>query len=482
MEILPLLLLGLSVVVGLTIPNGHSPSGPTFVTRYDLFDQSGPRKDSQNTISDGSPHLRPIADVFVAMNSASPTLGRAVAQMVPTASPLLEVMSTPVSPTPHFGGPGPVKVPSPALNSLLSPTSGVNDLGVGDNANANVTSSKHFVVLGTIAGGILFFTFCIFLIMSPSCNGSFCGWGNLKNTLRSKATEENIDQEKPPPDTASWVIIHSPPSLPKRSSLETVKDFRMSGTLATGDTVLDVVSALASPDEDERNPATSKFSMCSSEYPSSFCSSTTDLASNSSTVKAFPFSSHPSNIPVRPPRPPTADSPALSDSVYLAFSHSDQPYVIVQPQPLTEGDLQVGSGPESPRRLLTPNEFAALHTSDHLSQNEKRITPDSRHSRAKSAPSLGRLNRYSVVGSRFVPSKLFDGARKSRVTASRKSIYKSLKIVDEGGNLLEDIENDSDVQETMVRKVMKHRRSRSASGWAYPPKGRRTRKTFRLEE
>ena len=39
---------------------------------------------------------------------------------------------------------------------------------------------------------------------------------------------------------------------------------------------------------------------------------------------------------------------------------------------------------------------------------------------------------------KFLPSKLFDDARKSHITAS---IYKSSNIVDEGGNLLEDIKN-----------------------------------------
>jgi hypothetical protein len=48
--------------------------------------------------------------------------------------------------------------------------------------------------------------------------------------------------------------------------------------------------------------------------------------------------------------------------------------------------------------------------------------------------------------------------------------------------LLDDIDGDSDVQESMVRRVTKHRRSRSASGWAYPSKGRRVRRPFKLEE
>lgn len=63
-----------------------------------------------------------------------------------------------------------------------------------------------------------------------------------------------------------------------------------------------------------------------------------------------------------------------------------------------------------------------------------------------------------------------------------------MKIMDDDSStvdeevLLEDIEGDSDVQESMVRRVMKHRRSRSASGWAYPSKGKWARRPFKLEE
>jgi len=42
---------------------------PTFVTRYDLFDQSGPRKDSQTRFMMGFLVSDPIADVSMVMNS-----------------------------------------------------------------------------------------------------------------------------------------------------------------------------------------------------------------------------------------------------------------------------------------------------------------------------------------------------------------------------------------------------------------------------
>jgi hypothetical protein len=65
--------------------------------------------------------------------------------------------------------------------------------------------------------------------------------------------------------------------------------------------------------------------------------------------------------PVRPPRPPTADSPTLSESVYLACA--DQPYIVVAPQPFTDIDLSLD-----------------------------------RHSRTRSAPLFGRATNDEISG------------------------------------------------------------------------------------
>ena len=91
-----------------------------------------------------------------------------------------------------------------------------------------------------------------------------------------------------------------------------------------------------------RNPANekqpiSKFSICSSVYPSS--ESTPESELDSDTPKS-------QTSPVRPPRPPTADSPALSVSVYLACA--DQPYIIVAPQPFTGIDRSLDDSPAVP--------------------------------------------------------------------------------------------------------------------------------------
>ena len=176
----------------------------------------------------------------------------------------------------------------------------------------------------------------------------------------------------------------------------------------------------------EKKPI-SKFSVCSSVYPSS-----SESTSESEHCSDTPISQ---TSPVRPPRPPTADSPALSDSVYLACA--DQPYIIVAPQPFTEIDRSLNNSPALPtgpkifsHDLL--NNYAAhpngldLNSTFPITQPSPNPTPefyDNRHSRTYCAPS-------------FV------------------------------GSMNDQIYNRTDA--TVVRRMLKYRRCRSTSGWAYP--------------
>ena len=452
-----------------------------FVTMYNLFDHiTPPSSKGVQVDNDGSPRLRPIAVVLETMQAASLEVTPAVVLDQPTAT-ILAVKSSPTTPHAftrpplHFGGPGPVLLPSSVYKSLsVSKADALND------ANATVAPPKHLVVLGFIIGGILLFTLCVFVLMAPSNSFAACAWLKRAAGERGKPPKGYArEPEKALQDSSSWGGVTSPSTLGKLPSVETVKDRESERPIR--DTVIDVVAALSSSESNEY--PTSKFSMCSSEYPPS-STYTSDLASNSSTVKAIPAISRQltdadgATKPIRPPRPPTAESPALSDSVYLAFS--DQPYVIVAPQPLTDNDLLPGL--KSPRKLLTSTEFVSLHlriTGGRLPPGMDRSSLDSHHSRTKSAPAMGRRNRMSYLKIDIPPSKS---------VVSRKSHATPMKIMDDDSStvdeevLLEDIEGDSDVQESMVRRVMKHRRSRSASGWAYPSKGKWARRPFKLEE
>ncbi len=471
---------------------------PDFVTMYGIFDHTPP-EDSRISIH-GSSRLRPVAEVLITMKVVTPTLsptfvstsaGATIDQPRPDASPLLDFISSSSSAdavfttsVPHFG-PGLVVPPSSVYQEIISPTSRSNSTALTDKTGGGGGAPRQFIVLGTIVGGIIFFAVCVFLLMSPICSGPLFGCGKPKKAIKKTENDEDL-QKKAVADTTSWVSIPNPS---KRGSLENVKD-----------TIINIAPVLESFGLDEVATPASKFSVCSSEYPPSSLTSTisSDLASSASTIKVTHLSTQQASdsdstmSPIRPPRPPTADSPALSESVYFACSDSDQPYVIVAPQPLSEEDLQTGIAvSKSSRKILTASEFAALHVRIAIGRlaasTNKRTSSLSRHSRTKSAPAIGQHHRNSVTEGAFATSKAIFFSRKScgGSAPTKKSVFKFIKSRNEGDEcdeLLEDIENDSDVQESMVRRVMKHRRSRSASGWAYPSRGRMTRRPFKLEE
>ena len=467
--------------IGRAIPNNNPALGDIsrrvdtskFATMYDLYDQINPSSKELQIYDGNTPRLKPIGVVLKTMQAASQVttlpldLPTAASQPSPTAV---------TSPAFHFG-PGPALLTSAAYNSMVS-ANPFNNFALGHNSNATAPASKHLAVLGIIIGGILLFTVCVFILMSPS--DVFSGWFRFMRAGGKDGKSLNEigrETEKPPQDRASWVTI---PNIVGRPSLEGAKEAER----RVRDTVIEVVAALSA--SESKDYPTSKFSVCSSEYtPSS--TYTSDLASNTSTVKALPIiSKHLSDLrkvvkPNRPPRPPTTDSPCLSDSVYLACSDSDQPYVIVAPQPLTDDDFSPGVFvPKPSRRFLTSTEFVALHlriTGGHMPPGMKRSSLYSRHYRTKSAPALGQRKRTSCLKTNIPPSKSLVSEKPDTTSVKkldRSSVVNKVWI----GNT----EDDSDVQESIVRRITKHRRSRSASGWAYPSKGRRARRPFKLEE
>jgi hypothetical protein len=184
----------------------------------------------------------------------------------------------------------------------------------------------------------------------------------------------------------------------------------------------------------------SKFSVYSSENRRASI-----LAAQGTTkpTGAVTFASPPKS-PSRPPRPPTADSPTLSDSVYLALSK--QPYVMVAPQPPTEAGMNNGT---ERKRMLTPSEFFALHVPGALANLH--ISKSDRTSKASDTRSSATATRESQHA-RTKSTPLMNG--------SRTAI---------GSRADEDSDEDNEaLAGPIAHKVTKHRRSRSASGWAYP--------------
>ncbi|PPQ87643.1 hypothetical protein CVT25_011482 [Psilocybe cyanescens] len=367
----------------------------------------------------------PLASSTVSIDSANPSMQSTAIYPVspPLRGPGLVVLSQPF---PAIGSATPV--PTGATNATSSPAS-----------NRTVGPTKRVLILGSVIGSILLFTLCLFFVLDPAVTGRvFKPCRSRKRPVEMvKENKEAISLED------KWVTV---------APLKNPGD----ETFVEGDRT---ISQCYRKEEDSlmEIPAPSppsKFSICSSEYSESHRVSA--LSSNSAYASnpARPTVSFlPGPTPIRPPRPPTADSPALSDSVYLACS--DQPYVIVAPQAITEADLNSSAPSKPPRRMLTPSEFFALHVpgilsgfgpSTSSSKKQERISTsnnlssvatkrDSFHSRTKSAPSLG------------------SGKISRRGSASVAELQVSI-----GGAC----------QEGIIQRITKHRRSRSASGWAYP--------------
>ncbi|KAF8962620.1 hypothetical protein BDZ97DRAFT_1824682 [Flammula alnicola] len=405
-----------------------------FVTMYGLYDTSPPLEDS----ADGGPRLAPIPEVFVAMTQAATSTGTSEPTMAtPTATAIYPLGSPPMQ------GPGLVVLSSTMLPGFTAPTPGPSATSISDAAegasNRAVTPSGRVIILGSVIGGILFIALCVFLVLDPAITRKLCCcFCRLRKRSKEGKEDKGISH------TSSWVNVE----LPKHSSIATEKDGSPSPKKGE-DTLVDIPASPA--------PA-SKFSICSSEYlgASSRDSGVTSDSASSRTVKASVTFAD-GSAPVRPPRPPTADSPALSDSVYLACS--DQPYVIIAPQPLTEADMRCGASTEPLKKLLTPSEFFALHVPGVLAGFSTKT--DTRASSAVPERRVSYSRKRESQHSRAKSTPLLLGMASSRMS-SRSSIV--------------DFETDSG---SIVSRVTKHRRSRSASGWAYPDRPK-SKKFFNL--
>ncbi|KAF8155657.1 hypothetical protein B0H34DRAFT_675810 [Crassisporium funariophilum] len=404
-----------------------------FVTMYEQMED--PHQTQAAT--DGEPRLAPIPEVFMAMTRGLKTSMTGSAHPSPTEHAIVSqaAKSMPISSTksinyatmPPMHGPGLV-IPSTPVQDAATSTSAASSK-TSDSASVAATRaqvhSRKILVLGAVIGTVAFVTLVFFFLLDPRIVRRVCG----------KRVDKNNRKRAPINAKATWknsvAFIHD-----GVFSVKSEKGY-VSST-RSGDAIIDVA-----PDT-----ILSKFSVCSSsQYPSSRDSSATGSSSCLSATACAPSPTAPTT-PVRPPRPPTADSPALSDSVYLACA--DQPYIVVSPLSIVKTDLE---NSEMHPRPITPSgkvrEFLVNHvhtpsepmmiTHENL-LDAKSISPapkeDSRHSRAHSAP-----------------MPMFVGSKKFRQQT-------------------EDEEGDSDVPDMVLHRMLKHRRSRSASGWAYPDRPR----------
>lgn len=436
--------------LALALPSTQTPNAAMvtrranaeIATQYGFFGSSN--SDDKDTKS-RDPYLAHIPEVFMAMAQQTDGSLMSPLTLAPDATPtesLFEEGVTAYPTAPPAVGPGVVLLSTGAISGLTAAT----PLPTGS-TTAPLTGkrpSQRALILGSVIGSILLFTLFLFIVLDPAITVQLCGICSV----RRKPAKKNPKEESKEADTTvekdiTWAdaLAGPTPNLGDDTFVEGEKPLpkidKEEGTLLDPTSSQRKASSQSPP---------SKFSMCSSEYSESPRNSA--LSSNSAYVptKSATVSFKPGPTPVRPPRPPTADSPALSESVYLANACAEQPYVVVAPRPITEADMKT-----TPRRIMTPSEFFALHAPNVLaslsSSSKKHDTSISRKDNA--TLSAGKRESFHM---RTISAPLLGPAKTLSCTSNSE------------------FDSDTDVafQAPMIKRIARHRKSRSASGWAYP--------------
>ena len=366
-------------------------SDTRFVTIYGLYDNSH----RTPTVDSSKLKFAPITEAFMAMTRALATAtatGAVSGSVVNSATPTLLHKAIPSALSTGLAIRPTILRTSVTPSSTDAPKETLEIL-----QRAAKTRTHRLVIFGSVVAGVVCLGLLLLLLLDPRMMRKLCG---IKVDIHFPS-KNFYGRPKPTWDlstisSCNYVFKDEPTEKPYFANKNPVN---------------------------KKQPI-SKFSICSSVYPSS-----------KSTSKFEPGSDTPrrQNSPVRPPRPPTTDSPALSDSVYLACA--DQPYIIIISQPFTEIDRSLDNSPALPtgpkifsHDLL--NLYAAhpigLNISSTLPYTQRNPNPtpefyDNRHSRTYSAPSF--------VG--FVNDQIYNRS------------------------------------EPTFQHMLKHRRSSSALGWAY---------------
>jgi len=462
------ILLGhLPVGLSLTLPTATSSShhtlrSPAFDSREEpvttMYGFSDPYSESE----DSDTPLPHVKDVFqaLAQHSLSATHTTASLELLESDNASATMTASFTVTTPPMHGPGLVLLTSPIFPDVGSPTTMPMDPTptlLTNELPEHAGLAKHTaVVLGSVVGGIVLFILCLFFLIAPSITRKIfcCSWRSRKppsgimNTPEDQEKGSNsqisLDAKSVPgtPNPADRTLVNSP-NTTQDAKLEKVKDL----------------------DELTSQLPASKFSICSSDYVTSSRNSEVSLVSS-------PYAIMPSVTfapsPTRPPRPPTADSPALSESVYLACA--DKNYMIVTPEPLSGEDNSIPR-----KRHLTPSEFLALHVpgilagfslSSSTTDVDKPANSSKKQDRASAIVELTSSRRSSSRSSRHSRTK---SAPMLSPTSRKRNVNHPTAGDDEETKPL-------NVPGTIGQSLAKHRRSRSASGWAYPdrPRTRRT--------
>ncbi|EAU89538.2 hypothetical protein CC1G_02427 [Coprinopsis cinerea okayama7 len=214
-------------------------------------------------------------------------------------------------------------------------------------------------------------------------------------------------------------------------------------------------------------PPRSKFSVSSSEYSQrsrDSGGSTDTLLAENTRANVFIPPIRLDSPPVRPPRPPTADSPAtIPDAIY--FTPENQAYMDPSFDP---SDCPMARDrPESTRTNTTSSDSPLLPPSLFFTMEEN--NPSSPSIIRRPLPSYGSVSSAPI--NRSSSSQLLDpngGRLLTDDTPFHRERVNSAPMF--MGNPFSDPDPQLLITDPVAIRVLQHRRSRSTSGWAYPKK------------
>ncbi|KAJ3561938.1 hypothetical protein NP233_g9881 [Leucocoprinus birnbaumii] len=340
--------------------------------------------------------LPPISQVMMALQQQS--LSSKLAS-TPTATPSLshKPSSTPIAlitaTTVPYAGPGILILPDASLGAqetaTAAPTSTIASMQANTSQDAShmSTTMRHLAVVGGAFAIIVFLVACCFFVMDPRV------WKSCSISRKSKgrlARNQRFGQRPLPP----WMRI-----TPSLASPDRAFEKKAAPTLSPYPYTLS-------------DALKSKFSMTTaSDY--SYCDDSFDTTISSAQLPMLPYNGHshppaltpplpsyaastdragrPETPPIRPPRPPTADSPATIESIYYADVDDPNFYRLPNPIVLEPNSPIINNPPPTsttndPKAQPHFNFLPASH--QFFSSIALGIDALQRHNRTRSAPTL----------------------------------------------------------------------------------------------
>lgn len=348
--------------------------------------------------------LPPISQVVMALYMQTVVSDSSSTQTV--VSSVVSSSTSVLSPkmTPPYTGPGIVVLPESSFDvqsTTSSSSSSIPSTITSTRSNPSQThmspTMRHIAVVGSAFGIILFLVLCCFFMMDPRV-WKICSMTRKARRLRSKRPlpqwmqitsssdmkeKEKEKEKKKKKRTGSPVLSPYPYRFsdgPKsKFSMTTASDYSY-----CDDSFDDTTTVTASP-----NMAATKTTTAAAAAAFRYDGLAVVTPPLPIYVATMDRVGRPIIPPVRPPRPPTADSPAMIESMY--YADVDDPGFYQHPHPIV---LEPDLAPVSDTITNSNNNNTLKHDSSHSSVVFG-LDALQRHNRSKSAPTLDTLSTKS---------------------------------------------------------------------------------------